>query len=71
MDTAKLREFIQGMPAEGRAAYAAAAGTKAVYLSHIARGHRRPSAKLAIRLAEHSGGRLTRADLRPDLWGEP
>lgn len=47
---------------------AKAAGSNYVYFSQIAYGHRRPSPELARRLVDASGGQLTLAGLRPDLW---
>jgi transcriptional regulator with XRE-family HTH domain len=45
------------------------AGISEVYGSYILNGHKRPSPSVAIRLEEASGGALTKAMLRPDLWG--
>ena len=49
---------------------AARAGTKPVYLRLIGLGHKRPSPKLAIALETASDCRMTRAELRPDLWSD-
>lgn len=69
MDT--LRRFLRDTDHAGIAALAEAAGTKPVYLRQIAGGHRLASHKLARRLERASCGRITAADLRPDIYGDP
>ncbi len=49
---------------------AIAAGSNYVYFSQIAYGHRRASPDLARKLVKESGGQMTLAKLRPDLWSE-
>lgn len=51
-------------------ALAKAAGTKPVYLSQLASGHRKASHKLAKRIEHASKGKVTRQDLRPDIFGK-
>ncbi|MBT3046417.1 MAG: hypothetical protein AB2728_15305 [Candidatus Thiodiazotropha sp.] len=46
------------------------AGTSYVYLTQIASGFRKPSGRLALLLEHHSNGKLTRHELRPDLYPE-
>ena len=41
--------------------------TKPVWLYHIARGYRRTSAEMAIRIERATSGAVSRCDLRPDL----
>lgn len=53
-----------------RVKFAKAAGTKAVYLTHIANGHRKPSFKLTHRIEKATGGKVSRHDLRPDIFGK-
>ena len=61
------RQFIQTHPADA-AAVAHRAGTTLIYLRMIGWGHKRPSPKLARALEDASQGRMTRAELRPDIW---
>lgn len=51
-------------------ALAAACKTKVIYLRHVALGHRKASTTLARLIEQHSGGKVTAAELRPDVWGE-
>ncbi len=44
------------------------AGTKVSYLIHVVNGRRKTSPKLSIKIEEVSGKKITRHDLRPDLW---
>ncbi|MEJ2612718.1 MAG: transcriptional regulator [Candidatus Thiodiazotropha sp.] len=44
------------------------AGTKYVYLTQIASGYRKPSGRLTLLLERHSNEKLTRHELRPDLY---
>lgn len=48
---------------------AEAACTKVVYLRQIARGHRKPSHKLARAIESATNGVVTVYDLRPDIFG--
>lgn len=48
-----------------------AVGTNLAYFQHLAYGNRRPSAELCVRIERASEGRVTRAELRPDLFGDP
>ena len=47
------------------------AGTNLFYFKQIAYGARRPSPKLATALEICSGGIITRAELRPDIYAIP
>jgi len=40
-------------------------------LYQISRGHKLPSAKMALRLEQASDGAVSRHDLRPDIFGPP
>jgi DNA-binding transcriptional regulator YdaS (Cro superfamily) len=58
---------------EGRSAakrLAILAGTNYAYLTQIASGFRKPSGRLTPLLEHHSNGKLTRHELRPDLYPE-
>ncbi|MEW8292678.1 MAG: hypothetical protein AB2672_19350 [Candidatus Thiodiazotropha endolucinida] len=45
-------------------------GTNYIYLAGIASGVRKPSGRLTLLLEHHSNGKLTRHELRPDLYPE-
>lgn len=66
-----LKTFIAESGA--RKTLADALGTSPDYLWQIATGWqgRKASPKLALAIEEATGGKVTRAELRPDLWGEP
>jgi hypothetical protein len=48
---------------------AIAAGTTLDYFKQIMYGNRSPSYRLTNRLEAESGGRMSRSDLRPDIYG--
>ena len=64
-----IKDFYTGLSAKEKADLAKRLGTVVPYLSQIAHGHARPGAKLAVRIARASKGRVTKSSLRPDLWG--
>ena len=68
-----LKSFIADP--DQRDALATALDSSSGYLWQLATGWRgrRPSAEFAIRIEAATGGRVSRAELRPDLWsgGEP
>jgi DNA-binding transcriptional regulator YdaS (Cro superfamily) len=44
------------------------AGTSVGYLVQIKNGHRKASPKLVTKIQEATNGKVSREDLRPDLW---
>ena len=66
----EFKDFVKGLNREEREVYAAAAGTTVDYLWQISGGFSKPSGLLARRLADESGGKVRREDLRPDIFGE-
>lgn len=66
----KLKDYLATLTADGKKALAEAAETEVIYLIQIAGGHSTPSPKLAKRIEEASKGAVTRAELRPDVFGE-
>ena len=46
------------------------AGTTIDYFKQVMYGNRKFSPALAIRVVDASDGRMTRKDLRPDIWGD-
>jgi DNA-binding transcriptional regulator YdaS (Cro superfamily) len=67
----KLTDYLKLNP---RKALAEAIGVNVVYLSHLCSGYRKPSALLANKIEEATGGQVTRQELRPDdywlIWPE-
>lgn len=63
----KLKTYLESSNPD---ALARAAGTKAIYLSQLASGHRKASHKLAKRIETATKGVVTRQDLRPDIFGK-
>jgi DNA-binding transcriptional regulator YdaS (Cro superfamily) len=63
-----MKTFIEMEGREATTRLAEKAGTKYIYLTQIATGFRRPSGRLALLLEHHSLGKLTRHELRPDLY---
>jgi DNA-binding transcriptional regulator YdaS (Cro superfamily) len=64
-----LAKYLDPMDHAGRVAFARSCGTTYNYLHQVAGGHRRASGKLARRIERRSGGAVTRASLRRDLFG--
>ena len=52
----------------GKEVFARAVKCSEFYLYLIARGHKKPGPKAAIRIEEASGGKVHRSQLRDDLW---
>ncbi|MBI4695538.1 MAG: helix-turn-helix domain-containing protein [Gammaproteobacteria bacterium] len=45
--------------------------TSIAYLSQLAHGHRKPGARILARIESATGGQVTPADMRPDLFAAP
>lgn len=65
------RTYLHQYGSEAADRLARQAGTQLAYFKQIAYGARRPSPKLAMALEVCSGGILTRAELRPDVYAVP
>ena len=63
-----LRDYLKALQPEAREALAAASATTLGYLYQLAGGHRLASAAMAVRLETASKGKVTREELRPDLF---
>jgi hypothetical protein len=68
MDT--LRSYLATLPTVAQAEYARRAGTSIGYLRKALSKGQRFDGALARRLDEESGGRVSRYELRPDVFGE-
>lgn len=67
----KLHDYLDDLTTEQRKQFAAACGIKPLYLAQLKSAskkgeHRFPSWKMCKRFIEHSGGKLTEPELRPD-----
>ncbi len=67
----QLRDWLAKASTEERESLAKEARTSVAYLWQLAGGHRRASLKLAKKLQDASGGKLTIEGLRPDIFGPP
>jgi transcriptional regulator with XRE-family HTH domain len=63
------KKFLETEGRDRAKEVAEAAGTNIEYFSQIAHGHRKPSPKLAKRLADASGGEMTIPELMPHIFG--
>ncbi|MES9991575.1 MAG: hypothetical protein ABW098_06440 [Candidatus Thiodiazotropha sp.] len=65
-----MKTYIEKEGRDAARGLAFKAGTNYAYLTQIASGFRKPSGRLALLLEHHSNGKLTRHELRPDLYPE-
>lgn len=68
----KLIDYLrpEGKPVTGLdESVAAQAGTTPAYLWQIATGVRKASPKLAKAIEAATGGKVSKRELRPDIWG--
>ena len=64
----KLNEYLRSIPMSSRKRFAAKAKTTVGYLYQVAGGHRVVGAKLALSIEQASDGKVTRQELRPDIY---
>jgi len=65
-----ITDWMKQASAERKAEVAAEAGTTVDYLYQLSGGHREPSHRMAKRLHRASGGEMSLAAMRPDIWGD-
>lgn len=65
----KLRSFLKSITKAEREDFAKRIGTTPAYLEQLRYGFSKPGAKLCSRIEEASGGKVTREELRPDIFG--
>lgn len=65
-----IRTFWTGLTAREKSDFAATLGRSRNYLAQIACGAATPSAELARDIEAATGGKVTRRDLLPDVFGE-
>ncbi|MCG8488218.1 MAG: hypothetical protein MI756_12180 [Chromatiales bacterium] len=63
-----MKTFIATEGRDAARRLAVKCGTKYIYLTQIASGFRRPSGRLTLLLERYSEGKLSRHELRPDLY---
>jgi len=63
-----LKSYLRTLDPTEKRALAATIGTKVIYLIQIAGRHASPSAKMALAIERAVGGKVTRHELRPDLY---
>ena len=63
-----VKEFLRSTDKAERECVAKRANTTVAYLFQLAGNFSRPSADMCVRLESASDGRMTREDLRPDLF---
>lgn len=66
-----MRQYLDTYGKDAVETLAGRAESSYAYLSQIAYGHRSPSPKLAKKLEELTDGKLTRYELRPDVYDAP
>ena len=64
-----LVEFFADRPHGSRQQMAQALGVSKAWFSQVTQGRRRTSAELCKRIERLTEGKVTRAELRPDLFG--
>ena len=65
-----LKEYLETQPWGTQRDLCKLLGVSKTWLSLITNGHRVPSAHLAYQIEQQTDGRVTRKDLRPDLFGD-
>lgn len=63
-----VKEFLRSTDKPERERVAKRANTTVAYLFQLSGGFSRPSATMCLRLETASDGRMTREELRPDLF---
>lgn len=63
-----LKTYINELPRGGAAEFAKRLNVSASYLSQLAAGTTHRSPQRCVEIEVHSGGAVTRKDLRPDDW---
>jgi len=65
-----LKEWFLTKPRGAKAAMAEALGISRTWMALVIAGRRKPSPERAIIISRMTNGEVTKADLRPDLFGE-
>lgn len=65
-----LKEYFETQPWGSQRDMCKLLGVSKTWMSLLVNGHAAPSAHLAYQIERQTDGRVTRKDLRPDLFGE-
>jgi len=65
-----LKEWFLTKPRGSKAAMAEAIGISRTWMALVIAGRRKPSPERAIIISRMTNNEVTKADLRPDLFGE-
>jgi DNA-binding transcriptional regulator YdaS (Cro superfamily) len=65
-----LEEFFVDKPRGSKVKFAKAVRISKTWMALIINGHRQPSAELAVDIEKESKGKVTRKELRPDIFGK-
>lgn len=64
-----LKEWFHQRKRGEKAAMSASLGISRTWTALIIAGSHKPSPELAMAIEAYTAGEVSRADLRPDLWG--
>lgn len=67
---ATFKDYWRALSPEDKRKFAASVGREPDYLAHIANGFKRAGPQLAPLIERATNGAVTRADLRPDIFGQ-
>ena len=65
-----LKKFLNSITKQERESIASSSGTTVDYFWQLSGGHRKAGPLLAIKIEEVTSGKVSRHDLRPDIFGE-
>jgi DNA-binding transcriptional regulator YdaS (Cro superfamily) len=65
-----LQEFFKDKPRGSKVKFAKAVRISKTWLALVINGHRQPSAELAVDMEKETKGKVTRKELRPDIFGK-
>lgn len=65
-----LKEYFESQPWGAKRQMCRDLGVSKTWLSLIINGHHVPSAQLAYEIEKQTQGKVTRRELRPDLFGD-
>jgi DNA-binding transcriptional regulator YdaS (Cro superfamily) len=65
-----LNEYFQQLPRGSKTKLAKAVNVSKTWLALVINGHRIPSAELSVDIERATKGKVTRKELRPDIFGK-
>jgi hypothetical protein len=65
-----LKDYLRQCTSEQRQTLWRGDPNRRKYIYAVSNGDRRPGPETAMEIERLTGGKVTRAELRPDLWGE-